>query len=281
LWAQGPQDPIDPVQRNADSGETKSDNEESETEESEAEIPVPPPPKNEDAPESEDSETESEANQEEDGVIGPVEEDDVDEGVFDKITEVNEKFGVIFRPQVGLTTISGNDDTFAGYHAGIHIGYHKSYRLKLADIGWYTRTRTMLLPTFGEVYGSEMRLGSFVGVKLTAMEIETGLDVLRHKMSVSDQPLDFDADVGLAIPVRALIVFDDVKIKAGVEPRMYLGSNRTPINWEEQAFETPLSDFVHEFSWNVGARIGVVGLSYDQLHMNGGIQRVISLGLQR
>jgi len=220
--------------------------------------------------------------EEEDGVIGPVEgETDVDESVFDKLTEVNEKFGLILRPQMGLTTLSGNGETYAGYHAGLHVGYHKYYRLKLANIGGYTRTRALLLPTLGEVTGSEMRLGSFVGIKLTAVEIETGLDVLRHTMTVRDESLNFDSDVGLAVPVKALLVFDDLKIKAGVEPRVYLGNNRTPIDWAEQSFETPISNVIHEFSWNVGARIGLIGLSYDQLHMNAGIQRVISLGLQR
>jgi len=220
--------------------------------------------------------------EEEDGVIGLADgEAELDESVFDKLTEVNEKFGLILRPQMGVTTLSGNGETYSGYHAGLHVGYHKYYKLKLANIGGYTRTRAMFLPTLGEVSGSEMRLGSFVGFKLTALEVETGLDVLRHNMSVRDQTLVFDQDVGLAIPVKALVVFDSLKIKAGVEPRVYLGNNREAIDWEEQSFDTPMSNWIDEFSWNVGARIGAVGLSYDQLHMNGGIQRVISLGLQR
>ena len=217
---------------------------------------------------------------EEDGVIGPMEEDG-DESVFDKLTEVNEKFGLIFRPQIGLTTLSGNEETYAGYHAGLHVGYHKYYKLKLANIGWYTRTRGLMLPTFGEVNGSEMRFGSFVGVKLTAIEAETGIDILRHSMTVRGGHLDFAPDVGIAVPVKALIVFDDFKIKAGVEPRRYLGNARTSVDWEQQAFSTPLSGVIDEFSWNVGARVGLIGLSYDQLHMNGGVQRIISIGLQR
>lgn len=217
---------------------------------------------------------------EEDGVIGPMEEEG-DESVFDKLTEVNEKFGLIFRPQVGVTTLSGNEETYAGYHAGLHVGYHKYYKLKLANIGWYSRNRGLVLPTFGEVNGSELRFGSFVGVKLTALEVETGIDILRHSMAVRGDHLDFAPDVGIAVPIKALVVFEDFKLKAGVEPRRYLGNTRPSIDWEQQAFSTPLSGVIDEFSWNVGARVGLIGLSYDQLHMNGGVQRVISIGLQR
>ena len=135
-WAQTPEKPYDPPQQNADSGEPskKKDDSDSDSEEEEEEKPAPkpetkkpapktdapkPPPKVPNSPQTKDS-------PQQDGVVGPVEEESADEGVFDKITEVNEKFGVIFRPQLGLTTISGNDETYAGYHAGIHIGYHKS-----------------------------------------------------------------------------------------------------------------------------------------------------------
>ena len=166
-------------------------------------------------------------------------------------------------------------------YAGIHVGYHKYYTLKLANIGGYTRTRGLFLPTLGELNGSELRFGSFIGLKLTAMEIETGLDLLRHALSVRGGDLAYEPDVGIAVPLRVLVVFDDFKIKAGVEPRYYLGNTRTPINWDQQAFSTPIAGVIHEFSWNVGARFGLVGLSYDQLHLNNGVQRVISIGLQR
>ena len=275
------------AQEEAESEDTKAETEEQESNQpaqSSSEKEVMQDSEEEVAPSSEKDgvigPAEDSESDEEDGVIGPMEEDG-DESVFDKLTEVNEKFGLIFRPQIGVTTLSGNEETYAGYHAGLHVGYHKYYKLKLANIGWYTRNRGLVLPTFGEVNGSELRFGSFVGVKLTALEVETGIDILRHSMSVRGGHLDFAPDVGIAVPVKALVVFEDFKIKAGVEPRRYLGNTRPSVDWEQQAFSTPLSGVIDEFSWNAGARVGLIGLSYEQLHMNGGVQRVISIGLQR
>ncbi len=224
---------------------------------------------------SEDTETEPP----EDGVIGEAES----ESAWAKITQTEEDFGLIFRPQFGFTTLQVTDEAYSGFHAGLNIGYKKYHRLQLANIGVYTRSRALFLPTLGEVNGSDLRIGAVGGVKLSALELEAGADLLRHSVGVSGTDVDYGPSIGLATPIQALVNFEDLKLKVEIEPRWYIDRSRDPIIWEEHKDLTllPIQAIGQEFAWAVGARLGWFGLSYEQLHMNGGIQRTISWGLQR
>ena len=66
--------------------------------------------------------------------------------------------------------------------------------LKLTKIEPYSRTRGLFLPTVGETFALDTRLGSFVGLGVSAFEIETGVDVLYHSISAS----------GLTLPMTIL-----------------------------------------------------------------------------
>ena len=129
---------------------------------------------------------------------------------------------------------------------------------------------------------------SFVGLKFTALEIETGLDLLRHSVASSmDAPYDdFGSPAyGIAVPVQALFITDKIKLKAGIQPIWYLASERQHIDWSSQGTGIPLDSLGeglgHELAWTVGGRIGLIGLSYTQHEMAMGTQRIISFGLQR
>lgn len=214
-----------------------------------------------------------------DGVIGEVDE----KSTWDKFLQTEDDFGLIFRPQLGFTTLQVTNDSYSGFHAGLNLGYKKYHRLKLANIGVYTRSRALFLPTIGDLDGSELRIGAVGGLKLSAFELEAGADLIRHSIGVAGTAIDYDPAIGIATPIQALINFEDVKVKVELEPRWYIGNSRKAIVWEEHKDVTmlPIQGAGDEFSWTVGARLGWFGLSYEQLHMNGGIQRVISWGLQR
>ena len=108
------------------------------------------------------------------------------------MTETDEDFGLIFRPQLGVTSLTVGDETKMGGHLGLNLGYKKFSGLKLTKIGFYSRTRGLFLPTVGETFALDTRLGSFVGLKVSAFEIETGVDVLYHSISASGLTLPDD-----------------------------------------------------------------------------------------
>ena len=240
----------------------------------------PPEVKAETAP-PKSSESEEESK---DGVVKPKKK-----SLFQKMTETDEDFGLIFRPQLGVTSLTVGDETKMGGHLGLNLGYKKFSGLKLTKIGFYSRTRGLFLPTVGETFALDTRLGCFVGIKVSAFVIETGVDVLYHSISASGLTLPDDnfgsASLGIGVPVQALFITDQLKLKAGVQPIWYLASDRQYVDWSSQSTGIPLDDLGeglgHELAWTVGASVGLIGLSYTQHEMAGGTQRVISLGLQR
>ena len=193
------------------------------------------------------------------------------------------KSGLILRPQVGVTNLGIGNESFSGYHAGLHLGTRKSTEIQLLSAGVYHRSRILILPTVGKVNGLDARMGGVVGLKVTGLEVETGVDFLRHSLNSPEGYMNFDPAYGVAVPVKALFVSKMIKVKAGVEPRWYVTEGRTPVDWTTHSAteKFPIPLIGDEFSWNVGLRIGLMGMSYNQLYMNGGTERVISLGLQR
>lgn len=232
-----------------------------------------------DGPEGDLDTEEGEAENEEDGVIGEPE----GTSAWTKIRQTEDDFGLIFRPQLGFTTLQLTDSSYSGFHAGLNLGYKKYHRLQLANVGVYTRSRALILPTRGELRGSDLRIGAVGGVKLSALELEAGADLLRHSMGVSGTQIDYGPSIGFATPVQALVNFEDLKLKVELEPRWYIDGSRDEIDWNEHEELTmlPIQAIGQEFAWTIGARLGWFGLSYEQLHMSGGIQRTISWGLQR
>ena len=222
-----------------------------------------------------------EEGEEVDGVIGAVE--DIGGLTWDNLTETKEEFGVIFRPQFGFSSLQTADNSYSGLHAGLNVGHRKYHRLRLSNVGIYSRHRTLFLPILGELSGSEIRVGSVLGMKISALEAEAGFDFIRHSLKVRGADIDYGPSYGVATPVQVLLNFDSFKLKAKIEPRWYAGNSRESVDWTEHRELTtlPIEALGDEFTWAIGARMGWFGLSYDQLHMDQGIQRTISFGLQR
>jgi len=205
-----------------------------------------------------------------------------------KWTKFKEENNIIFRPELGMTTLNldGFDQSVGGANFGLSVGNEKTKRLKSANVGLYTRSR--LYGAFGigpDLNAYDFRAGSVLGVKVLHAEFEAGLDLLRH-MADSDQTdvVDFRASNGFGIPVQGLFVSDLFKIKIGAEPRWYFdGQDRTAVDWSTHASADtlPVAPIGDEFAWTIGFRSGWFGLSYEQLLMNGGTQHMVSLGLQR
>lgn len=226
--------------------------------------------------------SDTDAGAEVDGVIGDA---DVYSGglTWDNLTDTKEEHGFIFRPQLGVTSLKTVDRSYSGVHAGLNVGYHKYHRLGWANVGIYSRHRTLFLPTLGELSGSDIRVGSVLGVKVSALEAEAGVDVLRNAVKVRSADIEYGRSYGIATPVQAVLNFDHLKLRAKIEPRWYADSSREKIDWVEHRELTtlPIQALGHEFAWAVGAKIGWFGLSYEQVHMDQGIQSTVSLGLQR
>jgi hypothetical protein len=216
-----------------------------------------------------------------DGVIGEVE--DLGGLTWDNLTETKEEFGLIFRPQFGLTSLQTADNSYSGLHAGLNVGHRKYHRLRLSNVGIYSRHRTLFLAILGELSGSEIRVGSVLGMKISVLEAEAGFDFIRHSLKVRGADIDYGPSYGVATPVQVLLNFDSLKLKVKIEPRWYAGNSRESVDWTEHRELTtlPIEALGDEFTWAIGARMGWFGLSYDQLHMDQGIQRTISFGLQR
>ena len=205
-----------------------------------------------------------------------------------KWKKYKEEHNVIFRPELGMTSIQldSEDQSVSGASVGLSIGNEKTKRLKAANVGVYNRSRVYgSVGMGGSLSSYDLRMGSVVGVKVLHAEVEAGLDLLRHKADSSQTDVvDFQASNGFGVPVQALFISDLFKVKVGAEPRWYFdGQPRTAVDWDSHptAGDLPVAPLGDEFSWTVGFRSGFFGLSYEQLMMNGGTQHMVLFGLQR
>jgi hypothetical protein len=205
-----------------------------------------------------------------------------------KWKKYKEEHNIIFRPELGATTINleSKDQSVGGATFGLSVGNEKTKRLKKANVGVYNRSRVYgSIGMGGSLNSYDFRAGSVVGVKVLHAEVEAGFDLLRHMAdSAQTDVVDFQASNGFGVPVQALFISDLVKVKVGAEPRWYFdGQPRTAVDWASHptAGDLPIAPIGDEFSWTVGFRSGFFGLSYEQLMMNGGTQHMVLFGLQR
>jgi hypothetical protein len=142
------------------------------------------------------------------------------------------RYQPFFRPQAGLSAWSGE----AGTTTALNLGAQAGVRFKHKDrqnpgIQGVARARGTYLVSSAQ--GIDVRTGVFAGPAWERLRLQTGPDLFWNTYDWGF--VELEPTLGLAWPVLALTNLGGVALSAGLQPSVFLRSDRASVDWSEQS----------------------------------------------
>jgi len=189
-----------------------------------------------------------------------------------------------WQPSAGATVYSSGDGgTRSAFFLGAQAGYKYTYK-NTPDPKWSGRTRVSgnyILPT-GGLSGIDLHLGSFIGPSWNNLVgVQFGPDLFWNQLITDEPNTELEPTTGLEFPVSASLKLDPLTLSAGVAPA-WVSNEARRVDWDDPMYDDALPGFGHEFSYHVGAGIGLggfnVSVGYSYRITAGGVQQGFSAG---